>query len=122
MFSFKSLSVAVLASTSAVLAMPIQEITEVAGHPSNLFKRDDTIWCGAIKQGTNFHEVSGQWKIPQLSLRQGQTKADNTNIPIWVGIDGYGCAGLLQAGTTSFVSKNEQRRNLKRVLQEGQAN
>lgn len=95
-----------LAAASTTLAAAIS--------PDVLFRRDDTIWCGAIQSKVpsgHFTDVYGEWVIPKLSKRNGQagsTPNNELNVPMWVGIDGVGgiCnnGALLQAGTTTFVS------------------
>ena len=82
--------------------------------PSRLAGRDDGdgIWCGAVQTNEasgQFNQVSGTWSVPQITLRDGQDPNSGPAFPIWVGIDGWGCAGLLQAGTTSIVSYSSCR-------------
>lgn len=101
---------------SAFITVLAAATTALAGtiSPEVLFRRDDTIWCGAIQSKVpsgHFTDVYGEWVIPKLSKRNGQggsTPNNELNVPMWVGIDGVGgiCnkGALLQAGTTSFVS------------------
>lgn len=64
-------------------------------------------WCGMSNVNppsgywTNIESV---WTVPQISLRSGQTNANQPSIAQWVGIDGDGCGtGLIQGGTVSQV-------------------
>lgn len=64
-------------------------------------------WCGMsdvdAPSGT-WKSVWGGWIVPEISLRSGQTDADEPSITqwVWVGIDGDGCdTELIQGGTVS---------------------
>lgn len=71
---------------------------------------DSANWCGLINQDPpsgQWSNVIGQWVVPEIALRSGQTDADEPSIAEWVGIDGTGtCStgGLIQAGTLSYIN------------------
>jgi hypothetical protein len=75
-----------------------------------------TNWCGSAVYNPNddptteFIQVTGDWTVPTISLRSGQTVDDQPSIAQWIGIDGGGdCAtGLLQGGTVSQASIHER--------------
>ena len=64
-------------------------------------------WCGMANvtpPSGYWTNVEGVWNVPQISLRSGQTNANQPSIAQWVGIDGDGCGtGLIQGGTVSEV-------------------
>ncbi|KAH8650085.1 peptidase A4 family-domain-containing protein [Xylariales sp. PMI_506] len=73
-------------------------------------------WCGSVAQTTTktFQSVSGQWVVPTLTLRDGQTDSDNPSVAQWVGIDGDGCASgaLIQGGTLSTIESSGTQKNI----------
>lgn len=64
-------------------------------------------WCGMSNVNPpsgHWTNVESVWNVPQISLRSGQTNANQPSIAQWVGIDGDGCGtGLIQGGTVSEV-------------------
>jgi hypothetical protein len=81
--------------------------------PNGLARRSNPLyydynWCGAVqsKSPGTFTDVFGQWYVPKLSLRSGQTDSDEPYLYQWVGLDGWACqTGLLQTGTGSMVGQ-----------------
>lgn len=70
----------------------------------------DQNWCGyAIKEAITF--IDGSYQIPTVAVpANGDTNTFYSNSQ-WVGLDGVGnlcSSGLLQAGTTGYVSSSPQ--------------
>jgi len=69
-------------------------------------------WCGAALTGTGFTSVTGQWTVPVLSLRPGQTAAQDPALAQWVGIDGFSDTSLIQAGSLSELVNGVGQENI----------
>lgn len=75
-----------------------------------------TNWCGMSNVNPpsgHWTNVEAIWTVPQISLRSGQTDADEPSIAQWVGIDGDdSCAtGLIQGGTVSSINSDGSQSN-----------
>ena len=87
-------------------------------HVKNSVNRRNSVqvtgnWCGMSNidppSGATWTSVYGEWIVPEITLRSGQTDADSPSIAQWVGIDGDdSCAsGLIQGGTVSQASRTK---------------
>jgi hypothetical protein len=82
----------------------------VPGFPSGIPKQsppaqNNSIWSGTVLAANagSFNTILGIWKIPAVSPSgtPGLSEA-----AVWVGLDGFGEADVLQGGTTSFSLEN----------------
>ncbi|QSZ33676.1 hypothetical protein DSL72_005247 [Monilinia vaccinii-corymbosi] len=66
----------------------------------------NTEWAGAVLKG-RYTGVSASFAIPQTAVgTTGETTASSFVASSWIGLDGYNCANLWQAGVDATISKS----------------
>ncbi|APA05637.1 hypothetical protein SS1G_02038 [Sclerotinia sclerotiorum 1980 UF-70] len=64
-------------------------------------------WAGAVLTGAAYTGVSASFAIPKPAVgTTGETSASDFTASSWVGIDGYNCDNLWQAGVDSTIEKS----------------
>ena len=70
---------------------------------SGSYHNTSQVWCaaGIAKSGAKYDSVTGYWPSPSVTGANGD---DWTESSMWVGIDGWGSADVVQDGTDDDVS------------------
>ncbi|KAI9647251.1 hypothetical protein NHQ30_003634 [Ciborinia camelliae] len=104
-----SIAVAALLTGSAVAA-PATKLNakERLALRNNKAARSDEYyndsWAGAVLTGAAYTGVSSSFPIPKPAVgTTGETSASDFTASTWIGIDGYGCNNLWQAGVDSTI-------------------
>lgn len=106
-----SIAVAALLAGSAVAA-PAAKLNakqRLAQRNRNAARSDEWYnesWAGAVLSGV-YTGVSASFPIPKPAIgTTGETSASEFTASTWIGIDGYNCDNLWQAGVDSTIEKS----------------
>lgn len=108
-----SIAVAALLAGSAVAA-PATKLNakqRLAQRHKNAARASDEYynesWAGAVLTGSAYTGVSATFPIPKPAVgTTGETSASEFSASTWLGIDGYNCDNLWQAGVDSTIVKS----------------
>ncbi|KAF7872447.1 hypothetical protein EAF04_003368 [Stromatinia cepivora] len=107
-----SIAVATLLAGSAIAA-PATKLNakqRLAQRNKNAARSDEYYnesWAGAVLTGAAYTGVSASFPIPKPAVgTTGETSASYFTASTWVGIDGYNCDNLWQAGVDATIEKS----------------
>ncbi|KAF7944769.1 uncharacterized protein EAE97_005402 [Botrytis byssoidea] len=106
-----SIVVAALLASSAVAA-PTTKLNakqRLAQRNKNAARSEyyNESWSGAVLTGAVYTGVSASFSIPKPQVgTTGETSASDFTASTWVGIDGYNCNNLWQAGVDATIEKS----------------
>ncbi|TEY74753.1 hypothetical protein BOTCAL_0070g00200 [Botryotinia calthae] len=106
-----SIAVAALAASSAVAA-PTTKLNakqRLAQRNKNAARSEyyNESWAGAVLTGAVYTGVSASFPIPKPAIgTTGETSASDFTASTWIGIDGYNCNNLWQAGVDATIEKS----------------
>ncbi|ESZ98638.1 hypothetical protein SBOR_0978 [Sclerotinia borealis F-4128] len=107
-----SIAVAALLAGSAVAAPAAklnakQRLAQRNKNAASSNEDYNVSWAGAVLTGAAYTGVSASFPIPKPAVgTTGETSASDFTASTWIGIDGYNCNNLWQAGVDSTIEKS----------------